>query len=149
MLLLAVTLVVVPNAAWAQSETALDQASPPETAPGIRFQLQGLEPVEPQSCAARFQLDNRWSQDIDFMLLELLVIDDDAFTSRLVSLAVMPLNRGEPADVQITLAPTPCSGVDRVLIENVPICRNSASDTLDCLTLLQPETDLTSPMFIR
>ncbi|MBS7792345.1 Tat pathway signal protein [Roseococcus sp. SDR] len=109
----------------------------PQAAPGLRFELNRLEPRDNAACRVWFVLHNSGAEAVDPVRLDLVIFGRDGVVGRRIAVDVGPLPGGRTQARIFDLAGLACEGIGQVLLNDLLACggaepaqRNACLDRL-------------------
>jgi hypothetical protein len=85
------------------------------------------------NCVATFVVENGLGQQLDRFNLDLFVFDSKGVISRQVLLDLAPLRKDKTTVARFVLTDDACADTAKVLVNDIPACRASDGQELDCL----------------
>ncbi|WP_127144154.1 hypothetical protein [Pelagibacterium montanilacus] len=104
----------------------------------LSLQLNALAQAE-AGCRTTFVSTNGLGEALDGFAIEIALFDTDGLVSGLSALDFGAMSPERTRVVQFTLPDTDCTGIGRILINDVSVCSGPA-DPGACLAALAPET---------
>jgi hypothetical protein len=109
----------------------------PQAAPGLRIELNRLEPRENAACRVWFVLNNRAAEVLDPLRLDLVLFGRDGVVARRIAVDVGPLPAGRTQARIFDVAGLACEGIGQLLLNDLLACggtepaqRNACMDRL-------------------
>ena len=112
---------------------AADGAAPP----AIRVELNKLEELK-GSCRAYLLLENRSGRAYRSFKLDLVMFDTAGIVARRLAVEGAPLAEGKTSLRVFDVPGLPCSGIGRILVNDVLSCGEGAEDRTACLAAIRP-----------
>lgn len=101
----------------------------------VDIELSKLADVGGQ-CAASLLLTNRLSETLDQVRFDLYVFDRDGGIARRLFLDTGPMRTGKTTAATFGLLDGACSGIGRVLVHGIPLCKTATGADVDCIGAL-------------
>lgn len=117
---------------------AQDSAAVQETA-GLQLELNALQPAE-KGCRVTFLATNGLGVDIERAGFEVALFGADGAIDRLVALDFKALTPGKTKVLQFNIADLDCTGVSRVLVNDISACEGEGLTPARCLAALDTAT---------
>lgn len=117
----------------AAAAAAADGAAPP----AIRVELNKLEELK-GSCRAYLLLENRSGRAYRSFKLDLVMFDTAGIVARRLAVEGAPLAEGKTSLRVFDVPGLPCSGIGRILVNDVLSCGEGAEDRTACLAAIRP-----------
>ena len=116
-----------------------------ETAPlSFDLELNALQATE-AGCRVTFLATNKLGAPLERAAIETALFDADGAIDRIVNLDFKGLTQGKTKVLQFELADLPCTGIGRVLINDISACEGTGLAPAACLanlkTTAKPEID--------
>ena len=108
--------------------------TPPVTAEqgGSIIELNKVEDVD-GGCKAWFVFQNKLGAALDRFNLDLFKFDKDGVIVGRLLIEILPMRNGKTRVTVYRLHDGPCSGLSRVLVNDILECRAAGNGELDCL----------------
>lgn len=103
---------------------------------GVALELNKLEPAD-KDCLLTFVVSSKSSKDLDKLAYEFVVFDDQLRVQRMTVFDFRELEAGKLRVRQFQLPQTQCSGLGRLLINDVSACEGNEVDASLCSSGLQ------------
>jgi hypothetical protein len=88
----------------------------------------------PQGCLATVLIGNKLGRNLDRFRLDLVLFNGKGVLFDRVLIDLAPLPRGRTTVASFPLVPGACTGVSRILLQDVPACRAEGQKAMDCLS---------------
>ncbi|MFP6773372.1 MAG: hypothetical protein VCE74_13720 [Alphaproteobacteria bacterium] len=88
----------------------------------------------PQGCLATLLIGNKLERNLDRFRLDLVLFNGKGVLFDRVLIDLAPLPRGRTTVASFPLVPGTCTGVSRILLQDVPACRAEGQKEMDCLS---------------
>ena len=111
-------------AAWPDAAGAQDA--------GLSIELNKVEDVT-GGCRGALVFQNNLGAALDRFNLDLFLFDDAGIIMGRIMIDLAPLRNGKTQVVMFRLSDAPCSGLSRVLVNDIPACRAKEGGEIDCL----------------
>lgn len=99
---------------------------------GLSIELNKVEDID-GNCVASFVVENGLGQELDRFNLDLFIFDDKGVITRQVLLDLAPLRKDKTSVARFVLTNGACADTAKVLVNDIPACRASDGQNLDCL----------------
>ena len=100
--------------------------------PGLLIELNKVEDLD-GGCVGSLLLTNRLGVALDRFNLDLFLFDASEVIVRRILIDLAPLRSGKTRVAMFHLIDGACSGLSRVLVNDIPTCRAESGGELDCL----------------
>lgn len=113
-----------------------------ETTPrSLALELNALQPAE-AGCRVTFLATNHLGGQLDRAAVEMALFDTAGTIERIVTLDFKDLSEGKTKVLQFELAGLPCTGLGRLLVNDVSACEGAITPATLCLDALRASTRL-------
>lgn len=99
---------------------------------GIAFELNDARTVK-GACIGSFVLKNGLGHTLDRFQLDLFVFGDDGVIKLRSNIDLAPLRANKTTVISFRILPEPCAAVERILVNDIPLCRSEDGVVHDCL----------------
>ena len=100
--------------------------------PGLVIELNKVEDLD-GGCVGSLLLTNQLGVALDRFNLDLFLFDASEVIVRRIMIDMAPLRSGKTRVAMFHLIDGACSGLSRVLVNDIPTCRAESGGELDCL----------------
>lgn len=114
---------------------------------GVSVELNKLEPQD-AACRAYFVLENRSPIAFSTLKLDLVMFDNDGIVTKRLAAELGPLPLEKTSLKVFDMEDLPCTGLGRLLLNDVTACEDESGPRADCLALLSASTRASVP-FIK
>lgn len=114
---------------------------------GVSVELNKLEPQD-GACRAYFVLENRSPIAFSTLKLDLVMFDTDGIVTKRLAAELGPLPLEKTSLKVFDMEDLPCTGLGRLLLNDVTACEDGSGPRADCLALLSASTRAPVP-FIK
>ena len=114
---------------------------------GVSVELNKLEPQD-AACRAYFVLENRSPIAFSALKLDLVMFDNDGIVTKRLAAELGPLPLEKTSLKVFDMEDLPCTGLGRLLLNDVTACEDESGPRADCLALLSASTRVPVP-FIK
>lgn len=135
--------------AWAQETTAAgtnpdkqtqSQATPDKrraggTNQGIKVELNKLEALD-NACRTYLVIKNRTEQAFENLRLDLVMFDQQSIVAKRLAVEAAPLPADKTTLKVFDINKLECSGIGRILLNDILTCRDTSGKRSDCLRML-------------
>lgn len=135
------------TAAEAQAAVTPAAVSQP-AAPPLRVELNKLETAG-ETCKAMLIVENGKGGPIRSLRLDLYAFDQDGIVQKRSMVELGPVPARKTALRQFEIAPTPCTQVGRVLLNDVAACDGQDLTRESCLERIEPSSAKGAAPFVR
>lgn len=90
-----------------------------------------------EGCRPLFLFDNQSGHQLSRFQVDLVLFDVEGVHSKQILLDMAPLYEGKKTVASFLLSNIKCDQIGSMLVNDLPDCRNSGGDPLDCLALLK------------
>ena len=104
--------------------------------PSLDLELNALQPTD-KGCRVTFLATNKLGAPLDRAAIETALFDADGAIDRIVNLDFKGLTEGKTKVLQFELADLPCTGIGRVLINDISACEGTGLAPTACLDNLK------------
>ena len=104
-------------------------------AAGLRIELNKLE-ARKDACRAYLLLENRTGHAYRTLKLDLVMFDTDGIVIRRLAVNGAPLSKAKTSLKVFDVAGVPCSGIGRILVNDVLSCDDADGARTDCLAAI-------------
>ncbi|HTN62606.1 MAG TPA: hypothetical protein VL147_13835 [Devosia sp.] len=118
------------------SAPAFAQAVAPQS---LALELNALQPTD-KGCRITFLATNTLGAPVERAAIETALFDNDGAIERIVTLDFKGLSEGKTKVLQFELADLPCTGIGRVLINDISACTGAGLAPNACLDHLNTTT---------
>ena len=113
--------------------------------PALSIELNKLEEIDGK-CQASLVIDNRLGHALDRFNIDLFVFDRAGVIAHRVLVDLAPLRDDKTTVATFALVEGPCSGIGRVLVNDIPACRGESGVDLDCVAALAVSSRAETPL---
>ncbi len=99
---------------------------------GLIIELNKVEELG-GGCLASFVFQNKLGAGLDRFNLDLILFDKDGVIAGRLMIEIAPLRNGKTRVAVFRLHDGPCTGLSRVLVNDILSCRAEGNGELDCL----------------
>jgi len=100
--------------------------------PSLDVELNKIEDAGGQ-CSASFVMQNHMGATLDQLRIDLYVFDKGGVIMRRVYLDTGPMRDGKTTVASFAVVDQPCEKIGRLLVNDIPTCKDGGGTTLDCL----------------
>ena len=113
--------------------------------PALSIELNKLEDIDGK-CRASLVIDNRLGRALDRFNIDLFVFDRAGVIAQRLLVDLAPLRDDKTTVATFALVEGPCSGIGRVLVNDIPACRGADGTDLDCVAALAVSSRTGTPL---
>jgi hypothetical protein len=105
--------------------------------PAVSIELNKLDP-NGGSCRAYLVLKNEARTAFQSLKLDIVMFDGDGIVAKRLAVETAPLPVGKTSLKVFDIAGQPCTGIGRILLNDILACKDAEGQREDCLGVVRP-----------